>query len=482
MFDRLLAWTHRWVGIVLCLFFAMWFATGAVMIYVPFPSLSHEAVLARTGSVNLEKVTTSPAQAVLGLPAEEIDRVRLIDVNGQPVYVVHPHGAPVVVVNAQDGWLREDFDAATAKAVAERFAGHAIRRIDGPIIDDQWIVPNGFDAYRPFYRVHIDDDTGSVVYVSARTGEILQQTTARERAWNYVGSVVHWIYPTVLRRHWAVWDQVVWWLSLVGITVAVIGAWLGITRIAGRQRSGEWKLSPYRNWMKWHHVLGLCAGVLAITWIFSGWLSMDHNRLFSSPDPSDEQVAKFRGIDLKEAAARVPLTALAAAGRFAEAEIVPVGGTVFVNTGSADGPRLFTADNGTLQSLARVPDALLAGAVHAAWPEGKTSVEHPAADDGYMRLRESTLPASTVRIVLDDAQSTWVHVDSASGAILGVMDRSRRTYRWLFNGLHSFDFPGLASHRPLWDGVILISLLAGFSFSVTSVVIGFRRARAKVRR
>ncbi len=76
----------------------------------------------------------------------------------------------------------------------------------------------------------------------------------------------------------------------------MIGAWLGITRIAGRQRSGEWKLSPYRNWMKWHHVLGLCVGVLAITWIFSGWLSMDHNRLFSSPDPSDEQVAKFRGL------------------------------------------------------------------------------------------------------------------------------------------------------------------------------------------
>ncbi len=185
MLDRLLVWTHRWVGIVLCLFFAMWFATGAVMIYVPFPSLSHDEVLARTTVVNLRKVTTSPAQAALGLPAAEIDRVRLIDVNGQPVYVVHPHGAPVVVVNAEDGWLRNDFDAPTAKAVAERFAGHAIRSLDGPIVDDQWIVPNGFDAYRPFYRVHIDDDSGSVVYVSARTGEILQKTTARERAWNY---------------------------------------------------------------------------------------------------------------------------------------------------------------------------------------------------------------------------------------------------------------------------------------------------------
>lgn len=55
------------------------------------------------------------------------------------------------------------------------------------------------------------------------------------------------------------------------------------------------------------------------------------------------------------------------------------------------------------------------------------------------------------------------------------MDRSRRVYRWLFNGLHSFDFPGLTNHRPLWDIVILTLLTLGFVFSVIGVVIGWRR-------
>jgi uncharacterized iron-regulated membrane protein len=480
MFDRLLVWIHRWVGVVLGLFFAMWFASGAIMIYVPFPSLSHDSVLARSSAVNLQQVTTPPALATLGLPADEIDRVRLIDVNGLPVYVVHPYGAAVVVVNAQDGWLHEQFDAATAKAVGERFAGHPVARVEGPIADDQWIVANGFDAYRPFYRLHVEDAAESVLYVSARTGEILQKTTARERAWNYLGAVVHWIYPTIIRRHWALWDQLVWWLSLVGITVAVIGLWLGITRLAGRQRSGVWKFSHYRRWMKWHHVLGLFAGVLALTWIFSGWLSMDHNRLFSSPDATEERVARFRGLDLQQAAARIPLTALAAAEPFAEAEIVTVGGATFVSTGSAGGPRLYALQDGTLRAMDKVPESLIDAAVHAAWPEGATKIEHPAADDAYGQLRESTLPASTVRVVIDDPAETWVHVDTASGALLGVMDRSRRVYRWLFNGLHSLDFPGLANHHPLWDGVILIALLAGFAFSVTSVVIGFKRTRAKL--
>jgi hypothetical protein len=34
---RLLTWLHRWWGILFCLLFAMWFASGIVMHFVPFP-------------------------------------------------------------------------------------------------------------------------------------------------------------------------------------------------------------------------------------------------------------------------------------------------------------------------------------------------------------------------------------------------------------------------------------------------------------
>ncbi|WP_260928366.1 hypothetical protein [Novosphingobium sp. 9] len=29
---------HRWIGIAACLLFAMWFASGLVMLYVPYPA------------------------------------------------------------------------------------------------------------------------------------------------------------------------------------------------------------------------------------------------------------------------------------------------------------------------------------------------------------------------------------------------------------------------------------------------------------
>ena len=46
LLKRWLYLTHRWIGIVSCLFFAMWFASGLAMLYVPYPSLEREEWLA----------------------------------------------------------------------------------------------------------------------------------------------------------------------------------------------------------------------------------------------------------------------------------------------------------------------------------------------------------------------------------------------------------------------------------------------------
>ena len=480
----LLLTVHRWLGVSLCLFFCAWFISGAVMIYVPFPSLSHETALAHVRAVAVGQIEVSPHLATEAAGTRAIDRLRLTSVDREAVYLVHPLDAPVIAVRARDGHIVERVDARTAQAVAEHFARHPIREVEGPLADDQWIVASEFDPFRPFYRVSVDDADRSVLYVSARTGEVLQQTTRQQRAWNYAGAVVHWIYPTIVRQHWVLWDQLVWWLSFAGIVVAVIGLWLGLTHLGGRPRSGRWKLSPYRGWQKWHHILGLFTGLLVLTWIFSGWLSMDqgHNRLISPPDPAEARVRDFRGISLKQAVSQIAGGELNTLGSFAEAEFNVVGGVLFVTARAGQMQRLYMLRDAHLMETREVPQPLIRAAVRAGWPDGGIlTIEHLTPDDAYGRLRHGALPISAVRVVLNDEAHTWIHIDVASGAILGVMDRSRRVYRWLFNGLHSFDFPGLASHRPLWDIVMLLALLAGFSFTVTAVIIGLKRTRAKLK-
>ena len=38
--KRWLYLVHRWAGVVLCAFFAMWFVSGVVMMYVGYPKLT----------------------------------------------------------------------------------------------------------------------------------------------------------------------------------------------------------------------------------------------------------------------------------------------------------------------------------------------------------------------------------------------------------------------------------------------------------
>jgi hypothetical protein len=474
--SRWLLLGHRWLGVILGTFFALWFASGAVMMYVPFPSLAGNAKLAGMPAVDGSRHDIAPPRIAPAAGSAELDRLRVIDVAGRPAYVLHRAGQPLTVIDAVDGRLLPPIEVNEARRMASRYVGRAIAAVDGPLIDDKWVVSNEFDAHRPFFRVRFADDDGSVVYVSARTGEVVQQTTRRQRAWNYAGAVVHWIYPTILRRHWVAWDQVVWWLSLAGVVVAASGLWLGCTRIVGRQRSGDWRWSPFRGWLRWHHVLGLCAGTLALTWIVSGWLSMDHGRLFSLPDPTAERAARFRGVPIAEAAVGIDESIWARVGPYREAELVTVAGVPWLVTRNPGSTRSFRADQTEMLGLSSVPLEFIEAAVRGAWsPANIASVERPGDDDAYARLRAGSLPMTTLRFKLDDAEATWVHVDAATGAIVSVMDRSRRWYRWLYNGLHSFDVPAVTRHRPLWDILMLSALALGLAFISTAVVIGWKR-------
>ncbi|MDB5501010.1 MAG: peptidase, partial [Tardiphaga sp.] len=66
------------------------------------------------------------------------------------------------------------------------------------------------------------------------------------------------------------------------------------------------------------------------------------------------------------------------------------------------------------------------------------------------------------------------HLDPVTGDLVGRSDSGRRAYRWLYNGLHSLDFPWLIAYRPAWDIVVWLLSLLGMTISASGVVIGWR--------
>src|SRR5690606_9709389 len=116
------------------------------------------------------------------------------------------------------------------------------------IHNDQWTVAGRYDSHRPLWKATLADKQGRTLYLSSRTGAVLLETTASERFWNWLGSVPHWIYPTVLRQNGEAWRQVVLWLSGPCIIAGLTGIWIGILRVRlGRRRFREGRITPYRG-------------------------------------------------------------------------------------------------------------------------------------------------------------------------------------------------------------------------------------------
>lgn len=462
---------HRWLGIAFCLLFAMWFATGIVMHFVPFPSLTEAERFAGLVPLDRMEARIAVADAVAASGVADATRVRLIRRSDGLAYVIAASSA-LRAVHASDGSDASVASPDVALAIAQDHARrrgfdieHATMSVQADY--DQWTVPNGFDRHRPLFRIALGDPDGTEIYVSSRTGEVVLDTTRSERGWNLVGSVLHWIYPTVLRSNWALWDGVVWTLSLLALIAAVLGAALGIVRLRVR---GTLVTTPYRGWHAWHHVLGLATMVFVLSWIFSGWLSMDHGRLFSRGQLTSPEAAAVHAMPSWATAAALDRTPLSSSAR--EAEWFAVDG------------KLYRRDRLALdsQALVRTNDAsdaeqagfLSAHDVQALTTRLAADCGIPsilAGDDDYP-ARSAILGAPVYRSRCGDL---WFDIDGADGNMLQRLDASRRAYRWAYGALHTLDFPVLLAHPVLRELLIVALCGFGFVFSVTGIVIGWRR-------
>ena len=466
--------SHRWLGIAFCLLFAMWFASGIVMHFVPFPSLTEAERFAGLAPLTRGEAIMAVADAVAASGITDATRVRLVQRSDGPVYVVSGPSR-VRAVHASDGADASvefpDVALAIARAYADRRGFDAANATIVARADyDQWSVPNGFDRHRPLFRVALGDVDGTDIYVSSRSGEVVLDTTRTERGWNWVGSVLHWIYPTILRSNWSLWDQVVSTLSLAALIAAVLGAVLGFVRI--RIRGGAIS-SPYRGWHALHHIIGLVSTVFVLTWIFSGWLSMDHGRLFSRGQLTPAEATVTNAVPDWRAAPSLDQQPLSPSAR--EVEWFAFNGSVFRRDRTGLNSQTLTkaGEQARDRQMAFLDEQDVLGlTTRLAAGCGAASV--PADNDDYPA--QSIVPGAPV--YRSRCGDLWFDIDGADGSVLQRLDASRRAYRWFYSALHTLDFPVLMAHPRLRD-VLIVGLCAlGLMFSVTGIVIGWRRLRA----
>jgi hypothetical protein len=475
LMRRFLFLAHRYLGIGLGLIMVLWCLSGFVMMYMPYPSLSLSERLA--GSPPLDLSDCCETQRIGSLGMVDVYGFTVEMLADRPVVRFDASGGQAPIVDLSSGELIEGIDSEAARTVARSFSEQS--GIGGgelgleQVQQDQWTVTRSYDRFRPLYRFSVGDRAGTELYVASSNGQVVQLTTASERFWNWLGAVPHWLYPIFLRQHDWLWAQVVIWLSLAGVFLTAIGLYIGITQLRSR-RSG--RRSPYRGTALWHHYAGLVFGIFVLTWVGSGFVSMNPWGMF---DFGGGEAARQRlqGVPLYSGDAEDFLQRLPAADLPAGTVVLEgytLRGRLFVLAYREDGSAT-RLDGQTLQASPLTDEwPALTQAVAGSAPIGEAGRIN-REDAYYYTGHDLQARLPIYRVILDDAERTRIYLDTRSGEMVAYFDHSQKLYRWLFSGLHSLDFTSWLRTRPFRDLLVWLLMLGVTAATVTGAYMGFRR-------
>ncbi|HOY76437.1 MAG TPA: PepSY domain-containing protein [Hyphomonadaceae bacterium] len=466
MIMKTLIVVHRYLGVVLGVIMTMWCLSGFVMMYQGYPATTPDE-----RQSGLERLDLANASAQLTLAGDApAMQARVEMLSGAPVLRVGGRDGPKAY-NLESGETVGVLSEQQVRNVAETYA--AGNKINGKITEldtlliDQWSVQPARRS-QPLWKAVFDDPGASWVYINGSNGEVVQDANGHERFWNWLGAIPHWLYPRILRENGQLWNDVVVYSSLIGCFLVITGMVIGFVRLRGR--SGKWW--PYRNrpmWM-WHHLFGTFAGVLVLTWTFSGMMTMSPFGLLESEGAvsradvqSPMQVSEVQAI-LEQVKANPPanLVTLRAA---------PLLGKPYLIARSADGADTRFGLNGAAPLTQEELQAGLSakGGVLAS---GKLEVLNTEDDYYYGHKRAVDLPV--YRVTLTDPDSTKAYFDYKTGELRQLADGTGQRYRWFEAGLHSMDFSFMRA-RPVWDIVTLLLLAAVTIACATGAWMSFTR-------
>ena len=489
LFWQPLVFLHHWISVLLCLLMTLWAVSGLVMIYVSFPELSAEEKYAGASPLALEACCNTDFL----VPETRISQASL-SMHGQRLILTWQDatGAPFRH-DLHTGTQLTSITAGEARKIAEIFQQNASATSPDTqdaatstltINEDQWTVYGRYRLHRPLHKVSFT--SGRHLYVSSTTGEIVQDTTPRERFWNWLGAVPHWLYYTGFRKYQKIWYETVVWTSLVASLTIVLGLYLGLRQYhwRGFKKGNRASRSPYRGVMKLHHITGLIFGSITFTWLLSGFFSMNPFGLMEGGDPRTELSqltdTPYTSQDLTQFLKRLK--------EMPQKDIL--GATLPSGTVSSFTKNFLVTDKtGSVTRIsltdgapAPVTQTEVEALISKMRPQAATQdINLLTTEDAYYFNHKKSRAFPVWRIKMADKEHTRYYFDADTAQLIRKVDSGSRQYRWFHHGLHRLDFfRGLRS-RPLWDGVIVSLMLGVIIVCALGTYLSIRRLYRSIR-
>ena len=467
---------HKYTGILIAAFFLMWFVTGVVLIYHPYPRLSE--------SMFNEKKETLPSSLpdfrfVAERAQGEIQGVRIREFQGQTLIEVKtPEKKYLLTTDTLQRVKPVDFEC--IEKVAKHWIDAPVIKVDTLRKRSQWVLFTRYEKELPIYKFYFDDKAGSQLFISGRTADVQQLTTAKERFWAYLGGIPHKLYIPALRRNTDVWMDTFVVAASICLIASLTGFIFGLYVFIRRKRvKGKWG-NPYRKrWQRIHFSFGLIFGIFLISWAISGMFAMSRvpQWLIKTEAPYIFDKTRLWGKNILPLDTYVlgPDKLKEVYPQLKEIELVRFADIPAYKIIEGENQRFIDASGGEVKIL-EVPEQVIADGFRKIYgADIRMNISLLDKYDNYYVNLRGTYGLPVYKVEVENNDRDLYYINPKDGYIK-YLNKNKKADKWLFSGLHYFNFPWLLSKSVLWTlaiwvlcGGCAIVCLSGLILGVKSI-------------
>nr|WP_320117876.1 PepSY domain-containing protein [uncultured Marinifilum sp.] len=481
--KKIIIQIHNLSGTFLSLMFVIWFLSGFVLIYAGFPHASREERF-----LHLSFLSKADFDSIQ-VPTHLSGKVELEKMNGVPVYRAYKGKKAQKVYNAVSLKAYGKTSQKEAIALAEDFVGAELDAVEKIVELDQWMPWSYYKPLLPIYKCTMDDEEHTRIYISEKSGSIVQETTRASRWAGRLGAIPHWIYFRSLRLQKDLWAKVVMSIAFIGVLVSLSGLIAGFIRL--RKRKKKEKLTgftPYKKfWHKWHHITGFVFGLFVFTFILSGLVSVSdipacivpvHSKVSAkkvwnqscdiSQFPENSFTNLWKAVENKSEIRKVAFKTVMDQAYF------------WVYFNNYEKAEVYTVEKYEVYRKSNFSKQEVKSWCKNKFPRFDYDLKDQNDFDAYYQPSGmSPRPLPVWQINLYDKDNTRMYIDAQTGEVLKSYNNNDRWRRWLYRSLHAFDFPFLKKHDWLRKLVLIILSIGGTAVSISGFALGIKWIKRK---
>lgn len=468
---------HRILGSALSLVFLVWFLSGFVMIYSGFPHADRKRAFNKQEPLKRHIASVQPFTTDSILPQQ----LTLSVLNGKPVYTYSDKQVDASTLAPIHSFSEKTLDSIISVSYTANFEKEVLNDFDS------WIPWAYFEKYFPIHKYYIKNSAKTEVYLSEKTGKIVQETTAKKRWLARFGAIPHWFYFKSLRLQKGLWADIIIWLSGIGCILCLSGI------VVGFYRSRKWRkakkrgllgFSPYKKkWYRWHHIIGMTFGLFTFTFVFSGMLSLMSIPQWLVPvDTSVNYAEEWREKATDFSVYKLSISEVLATPALKDVKTLTWrminGVPYYLVQKSYRTPILIDARENSEVKQKVFSREEIASIASQKFSNHTYTLDVMNEYDGYYNN-----PANAIaKLKFEDNNLSWLYIDTHNPDFTASLDKSSRLRRWLYHGLHTFNFPALEGVDWLRKTLLIIVSIFGTIISLTGVVLGYRYCKRKLKK